>query len=575
MQQVQFPVMPDVEGAKYITTAVAVLEKVRAEGENERAVKRWMRAEGTFDKESYEGLKAFLGILNTPEGLKLDGFAQRMLETFDFQKRQDMIFDRIAGSNEILARYVFEALQERLYSTNELYRMLTSYVYPGKTIDLREFRNWLHWIEGSGRIRVLGIRWAPGTRFEDSAGYIASIDVDEILEEEAEEELAGVQAQAFAPEAPAGQPEPTPAPAPAAPAPAPVQAAPAPAPAEPEPDVGWEPPEDDEAWEEEPAAAPTAPAAAAPGAALDAGSLAALVQALQAGQGPQVIEARLLEPAPHLSALAAGVPLERVREAMQASAQVAPSAWLEELEPGEEARAENVRALLDWWSQIEDRPLLRADQHNLMPFGRDGWEDGTRAAFLFRLSCLAVSLLRAQDGDVIFATLDGAGFFQKLFEKPGSAEALLDELFEQGLGARPEIFSQLHLYLMLARSLRGAEDWCASLAAMEAEEAAAALWKRLAAYQLHEEVIWILRELSLFGILRQEGLRELRVVPTAAARKAAFHLGLLESTRASSLPSLLAASRRLSPLLGAELEAPLIHFWRSFGAHPPARFWSR
>jgi hypothetical protein len=340
--------------------------------------------------------------------------------------------------------------------------------------------------------------------------------------------------------------------------------------------VGWEPPEDDEAWEEEPEAAPALAAGPATGgAALDAGSLAALVQALQAGQGPQVIEARLLEPAPHLSALAAGVPLERVREAMQAGGQVDAAAWLEELNPGEEARAENVRALLEWWSQVEDRPLLRADQHNLMPFGRDGWEDGTRAAFLFRLACLAVSLLRVKDGDVIFATLDGAGFFKKLFDKEGSAEALLDELFEQGLGGRPEVFSQLHLYLMLARSLRGAEDWCASLAGMEADEATSAIWKRLAAYQLHEETLWIIRELSLFGILRQEELRQLRVVPTAAARKAAFHLGLLESSRASTLPALLAASARLSPLMGAELEAPLIHFWGTFGAHPPSRFWSR
>jgi hypothetical protein len=560
MQQVHFPVMPNVEGSRYVYTVMAILEKVKNEGADEKDVKRWMRAEGSFDKESYDMLKNFLGIVTQGEAVTLGPFAQKLMATTDFGKRQDLLFDKLAATNEILTKYVFEALQERLYSTNELYRMLTSYVYPGKGIELREFRNWLFWIEGTARIRVLGIRWAPGARFDDSLNYITSIDVDEILEEEAEEALSGkAKADAFAPPAP-------PAPAPVAAAPAP---APTPAPA-PDPD-GWEPPEDDDLPEDEPAApAPPRPApltaAAAPA---DPNALAALAQALGGGA---LIEARLLQPAPQLSALAAGVPLERVREALLATPAVKPDAWLDELSASEETQAENLRALLEWWAGVEDRPLRRADHHGLMP---SGWEDGARARFLFRLACLAVSLLRGEHGDVAFATLDGADFFTRLFDQPNSAERLLDELFEQGLGARHELFERLHLYLMLARSLRGAEDWCARLPALPADEALAALWQRLAAFQLHEETLWIARELSLFGILRQDELRALRVVPCADTRRAAFHLGLTESARATTLPALLALSRRLTPLLTHDLEAPLLAFWRAYGAHPPRRFWRR
>jgi hypothetical protein len=458
---------------------------------------------------------------------------------------------------------VFEALQERLYSTNELYRMLTSYVYPGKEVPLQDFRHWLNWMEGTGRVRVLGIRWAPGLRFQDSATYVNSIDVDEILEEEAEEALAG-GAKA---EEPAPEPAPVAAAAPAAPAAVAPKA----------PGTEWEPPEDDDFAEEPVAparpAGAVAPAGAAPQVVAFSGGAAQVVQVVQA---PEMIEARLLRPAPHLSVLAAGVPLERVREAMSVEPRVVPEVWLEELTPGPEAVAENVRALLEWWRGVEARPQVRADQHGLMPFGAGGWEQGTRAQFLFRLSCLAVELLRGgPQGDLHFATLDGAGFFGALYARPGSVERLMDELFEQGLGSRPELFGRLHLHLMLARSLRGAEAWCEDLAELSGAEVFAGLWQRLAAYQLHEETLWVARELSLFGILRQPELREARVVPTEDVRRAAFHLGLIESSKAGSLPSLLAISRRLTPMLGHELEAPLMALWRTYGAHPPRAFWSR
>ena len=588
MQVVKFPSLGSVEGPEYINTAIQIFQKIKREELNDRALKRWMRGQGTFDKESFDFLKDMLDLRITEEGaVSLGGFAQGMLDAADVAKRQTLLFERIAGRNEILVKYVFDALQERLYSTSELYRMLTSYVYPGKAIDLPDFNLWLKWMESTGRVRVLGIRWATGKRFEESLGYVKSIDVDEILEEEAEEALA---------------PPSPPSPAPAAP---PAKAPEGPSASAPEPSLGWEPPEDDEEAPDEPAplapqpsavaragavpppqgsgAAPASATVAAPalGAPAAAGvSVDALVQALGAlsvrpAAGPELIEARLLSPAPHLSALAADAPLSRVREALEAEP-AHPGAWLAALEPSEEAMAENVRHLLEWWGERADRPAARADQFGIMPFGKGGWERGQRGRFLFRLSCLAVSLLRGgDDGPVAFATLDGARFFDNLFDESGGVERLLDELFEQGLGGRPELFANLHLHLMLARSLRGAEGWCEGLEALDDAALLSALWQRLAAFKLDAEVLWVAREMSMFGLWRQEGLRALRVVPTAEALRAAFHLGLVDSARAPGLPGLLAASRRLTPLMGQQLEGPLVAFWRAYGASAPRRFWSR
>jgi AcrR family transcriptional regulator len=265
--------------------------------------------------------------------------------------------------------------------------------------------------------------------------------------------------------------------------------------------------------------------------------------------------------------------LERVRAALQG--QDLGGAVLEELTPEPERIAANVEALLAWWGGVSDRPALRADQHGLMPFDENGWVEGSRGRFLFRLACLGVNLCRSPEGDVAFGVLDQAGFFGSLYDNPGSAEQLVDELFEQGLGRRVEMFESLHLYLLLARGLRGTEAFCEGLADMDTGEALAHLWQRLGAYQMDVECLWVARELSMFGLLRQEELRSLRVVPTAEARLAAFRIGMLPTARAASLPALIAQSRALTQLLSPELEAPLVALWRAYGDRPPTRFWSR
>ena len=568
MQVVRYPSLGSTEGSDFIKVTVQILQKIAREKPKERALRRWMRGQGFFDKETFDLLKGFLGIESDAKSdeTSLGPFGGALLDTSDLGRRQDLLFEKLAEGNEILVKYVFDALQERLYSTSELFRMLTSYVYPGHEVDLPDFTLWLKWMEATGRVRILGIRWAPGKRFEDSAAYIKSIDVDEILEEEAEEALMG-DVDEEGDEAP---------PVPAKPSPV---AASAPEPEEDdddEPSAGWEPPEDDEVEEQDPTPAALAPVpAAAVGGALSAEALAVALGALSRPAGPSLIEARLLDPAPHLSTLAAGAPLERVREALAAEPRQ-NQVWIESLEPPEETMAENARTLLEWWGERSDRPGIRSDQFGIMPYGKQGWEEGSRGRFLFRIGCLAISLLRgASAGEVAFSVLDGAGFYGRLYEEPGSVERLLDELFEQGLGARPELFADLHLVLMLARSLRGAESWCEGLSELDTDDLLAALWQRLAAYQLHEEVLWIAREMSLFGLWRQEGLRLLQVVPTAEARRMAFHLGFVESARVSGLPGLIALSRRLTPLMGAQLEGPLVGLWRAYGARPPERFWTR
>lgn len=568
MQQVIYPSLPKVPADKYLDRALALLRKVKQENADARQLRRWVRSEGFYDKPSYDQLLEFLDVRTVGSAHEVTGVGVRLLAEMGQESQQDILFEHIAQKNEILTKYVFDALTERLYSTSELYRMLTSYVYPGKFIDLPQFQTWLNWVAATARCRVLGIRWATGARYDESAGYIASIDVDDILDEEAEDAL-------LAPE-PGGDEPAAPAPKAAAPDVADVADV---ADAEDDeadgtPNVGWEPPEDDSLFEEEPALQTIAGMGVAPDAAQPR-AVAAPPMIATMGFAPVVIEARLLDPAPQLAALAAGAPLERVRAALHGEDPASTDALLAELQPAEERIASNVAELVAWWGDVSDRPALRADQHGILPFGEDGWTDGSRGKFLFRLACLAVNLCRRPDGDVAFGALDQAGFFAQLYDRPGSVEQLVDELFEQGLGGRPDLFENLHIYILLARSLRGSEEFCAALADLDTEQVLSNLWQRLAAYQLDVECLWIARELSLFGLLRQEELRALRVVPTSEARQAAFRLGLLPTARASSLPALVAQSRMLTALLEPGLEGPLVALWRAYGDRPPRRFWTR
>ncbi len=574
MQQVTYPTLPKVPAEKYLDRSLALLRKIKHEGLDTRKLRRWVRSEGFYDKPTFGDLLEFLDVRTVGTGFEVAGVGERLLSAVGLDEQQDVLFEHLAQRNEILTKYVFDALTERLYSTSELYRMLTSYVYPGKFIDLPQFQTWLNWIAATGRCRVLGIRWAQGSRYEDSAGYIAGIDVDDILDEEAEAALLGGGDAAAAPAAsqsPAAS-------ASAAADPAQVEASgepdeePSDA-ADASPSVGWEPPGDDELFEEEPALRTIAGMGIAPEMVPQAPTASAPVTHL--GFAPAVFEARLLDPAPQLAALAAGVPLSRVREALHGDDPASATAIFDALSPAPEQVAQNVSELLRWWSDVSDRPAVRADQHGLMPFAEGGWADGTRGRFLFRLACLAVNICRREDGDTAFGVLDQAGFFGNLYDKPGSVEQLVDELFEQGLGARADLFENLHIYVLLARSLRGTEEFCAALADLGTEEVLSNLWQRLAAYQLDAECLWIARELSMFGLLRQDELRALRVVPTQSARDAAFRLGLLPTARASSLPALIAQSRALTTLLSPELEGPLVALWRAYGDRPPRRFWTR
>ena len=62
MQRVSYPGFPKVDGSKYLSTSVEIYQEILREEHTDKSLKRWMRTQGWFDKETYESLLEFLGV---------------------------------------------------------------------------------------------------------------------------------------------------------------------------------------------------------------------------------------------------------------------------------------------------------------------------------------------------------------------------------------------------------------------------------------------------------------------------------------------------------------------------------
>lgn len=263
-QDVEFSTIPNTQPIAFPTTLALLLGEVARSSPTPKAWREFLRMRNLFDKAGFESLMRFLDIHVQGDKVTLGPFGQRLYETDEEPEVRRRLAERLIERNPLLAKYCLEAMDTehggRLHSTNELYRMITSYVYPGKKPTLPSFRAWVDWAVASGLFKLVGIRWAIGDQGREVLPRLRALDVEEFLEEEAlepAEEAApaeGVEpeapttparsdaampsatepAKALSPQVAAEPPPPTPAEPPAAhrprPAPAPPLVPPIPSP---------------------------------------------------------------------------------------------------------------------------------------------------------------------------------------------------------------------------------------------------------------------------------------------------------------------------------------------------------
>ncbi len=577
MQVINFATLPGVKPGELIPKTCLVQQFLRDNKPDLKAFKLFLREHDLFDKERFEILCQFFD-LEVIKGKPIvpSPFLQRLGEVWDPDERKKLIFKHLVMKNQILAKYVMDGLAERLYSTNEMYRFITSYVYPGDYITLVNFRAWMDWLEASEHIKVIGIRWGLSPLGEEGMNIIKLIDVDELLEgdggdsedddddDDDDEDDAGTEAAATEVDDDAGE-----EPAEDAP-PTPAEIAPPP-PTLGAPSLGAPPAQRDglepvAAPPRAPAQAPTHATAAAPG--FTHGEAQVVFPA-----GVETVQVVVQPIRPE----AAEVPLRLVREAFaQADAEEetddfgepAPAVQvrLEQLRLDEETVAENLRAVQAWWQSRPGGRVLTARSYG---FSAEAYA-AEPSYTLYRLASLAVSLFRFQGrlqvgkGGEAFGILDQMGFFTNSFKSRKGIDAILEALFKGGLGQRPELFSNLHYFLLFRRALKELKDeGVREMAESDGPDLLLGkLWEHLGVFSLHYEILWIARELMEMGAWPRQDLAQVGVVPLPKVRENAFRLGFIETPYATDFPSLVAVSRRLSRFFPAALgwEAPLVYF---------------
>ncbi len=199
-QRIAFATLPNTPPIGWHAALVPMLAEIDRSKPGTKALREWMRLRSLFDKEGFETLAAFLDV-HPGEPVTLGPVARALLDADDEPAARKVLGDRLIRENLLLAKYCLEALDAekggRLHSTNELYRMVTSYVYPGDKPTLNAFKAWVDWAVSAGLLKMVGIRWALGDAGREVLPRLRAIDTEEFLEDE-----RGVAGEGGAGEAP-------------------------------------------------------------------------------------------------------------------------------------------------------------------------------------------------------------------------------------------------------------------------------------------------------------------------------------------------------------------------------------
>ena len=533
----------------------------------------FLRKQNLWDKDKAETVFSLIDITWDKTAVKVGKTAKKLLEAQSDNDFQNLLFERLKELNILLVKYVLEALDVtqggRLHSGHELYRMITSYVYPGTYITLTAFQGWVEWLAASGYIKLVGIRWALSERGQKIVTELRSMDVDEIMEDMADEGVSDEETAVESDDddedgdvaAPVGVvPSKFARPA----LPHSVAASPAakpPASSEvddeedlfadlpPEPEVpdeetvkaaaarlGLEDEDRDDDGDGEAPIKPMAPKYTPP---------ASLLQRSKGDKGfvPSVKPARAASSA---GAASFEAPLTAVLHAplMPTGYQVVPASLL-----GGTGEAELVERIVGTWRTLGDWPSYTADK-----LGVAYLEGAGDFAVLIELGVIATLIEGLAPQPQVFAfvrRLRETRFFALLGQGEG-LEAALDalEATSQEPWARP-FFERLVHARFIARRVGMQIDLLYQLRqAPSGREVVALLREHLTGPHWVEAPFWVARELVRLGILTDKCQRTVVAVPTRKLVENAARIGLAKVSELRDVESLTALSEAVTRLFG-------------------------
>ena len=133
-QRLEFPVLPGADDQSYWPKLRALIEFVDEARPNRRELREFMQDQETWDRDRFEPFFDLVQVEKQGKRYRLGKVARQLLDAADDEQRRLTVVRRIVSENPILIRCMFDALEERLFSDAELWRYLTSHVYPGEHV---------------------------------------------------------------------------------------------------------------------------------------------------------------------------------------------------------------------------------------------------------------------------------------------------------------------------------------------------------------------------------------------------------------------------------------------------------
>ncbi|MGM0577469.1 MAG: hypothetical protein ACQEXJ_17225 [Myxococcota bacterium] len=519
-QRVEYEALPGTRPDQYVGKLRAVLDSLAQPGGTKfKAFRSHLRKLGIWDREKAPAMLSLIDLSWDRKQVEVGPLARRLMEAQDDEQFRDLLFARLRRDNILLVKYVLEALDVeaggRLHSVHELYRMITSYVFPGEYVTLGNFQAWFDWLAATGYIKLVGIRWALSDKGLKVISEFRGMDVEEILEDLEEEEELGEGAVAEAVE-----------PAPMA------ESGPGPGPVDERPAAAAEEEDDDLFADLPPEPEPPSEEAVARAQAKFEAKFGAEEEAAPAAPAPQA--------ARPTAAVTPHAPLPT------GGAAFAPAVI------GDAAETRSLVArITGWWRQWSDWPSWTAPA-----LGCAEAPDPPGDDLLLELGVLALLVegLPVQPQAFAFVRrIREAGFFDAV-RGEGGLGAALDAVadLDGEPWARPLLERLVHAGGM-ARRVASEPGMLAALKdARDGASAVAHLRTALFGGAGTEAPFWVLRELIRLGVLDGARVADAAVVPTARLLHNAWRIGLITRPEATAFEELVAASRSVSTLFDAD-----------------------
>jgi len=507
-QRTEFPALNNLPEASYPSMVQSLFQEINRLGNNVpfKTLRPWLKEHNIYDKEQVDDLFFFLGCTYQPEVTTGD-FPKQYMECKTPEDQQHLLYTWVNAWNPFLTKYVFEALDVdgggRLHSTHELYRLITSYVYAGEYVTLPNFQNWIKWMAASSYIKYIGIRWGLSPLGKAAMKSIRMLDVDEMLEDEAEEAEAATQ------ETPAIASPPEKAPTASntkKKAETSGEELPDMPPEAPIPD--WEPPADH----------PLADAAS---------EATEPVETTEATKG-------------------------KARKKSSAKSRKAPETRKSKKRanktPAAQSQADVIGRVNTWFSTYQARQPDRASD-----LGLDAKQYGKNPPlFLYKvmvLARLATGELPVEVWEPLYRQLISDNVLNEYFNAKRSLEALVSQ--QQWYESQPnsrDALSSIAFDVMRGKALlRGQQALCDQLEdAPDGPALLKMIHERVFMGELTAAPFWMMREMAQLGIWDNPALSSHLAVPTATVRANACRLGLLTTQYAHSFDALLDAAETLA-----------------------------